>query len=373
MATIGIIDADLVAGKQKRFPNLAAMKLSGYHKSKGDTVSLLPSFQYTSGCETVYVCCVFTESAAVPRNLPPNAVYGGTGFFFDESPPLPKEVEHAKPDYALYQKWLKTRAEEENTDYYTNASLGFLTRGCFRRCKFCVNRNSTASVAASPLSEFYDPSKDRICLLDDNVLACTAGYRLIADLVKTCEAEKKRFEFKQGIDMRLMQAKTAELFASSAHHGEVIFAFDSLGDADALRRGLTFFRESCPSKGAKAYVLCGFEGQDWHDIANAFRRIEILWSFGCLAYVMRHENYLKADVACKGIYTGLAAWANQPQMQRATSLRQFFNLSPADKYRRSLFTFERRYPEIAKRFFDLKYHDVTAHDKSPTPKRSRCS
>ena len=358
MATIGIIDADLLAGKQKRFPNLAAMKLSGYHKSKGNMVSLLPSFQYIGSCKTVYVCCVFTESAAaVPRNLP-NAIYGGTGFFFDKATLLPKEVEHTKPDYTLYQQWLKTRSEEENTDYYTNASLGFLTRGCFRRCKFCVNRNATASVAASPLVEFYDPSKDRVCLLDDNVLACSAGYRLITDLVKTCEAEKKQFEFKQGIDMRLMRPRTAELFASPAHHGEVIFAFDSLADAKTLRRGLACFRESCPSKGAKAYVLCGFEGQDWQDIASAFRRIEILWSFGCLAYVMRHENYRKADVACKGIYTGLAAWANQPQMQRAMSLRQFFAASPSDKYTRSLLTFEKRHPEIVKRFFDLSYYDV---------------
>lgn len=360
MATIGIIDADLVAGKQKRFPNLAAMKLAGYHKSRGDTVSLLPSFQYAGSCKTAYVCCVFSESAAaIPQHLP-NAIYGGTGFFFDKSPSLPEKVEHAKPDYSLYQAWLKTRTEEENVGYYTDASLGFLTRGCFRRCKFCVNRNSTASIPASPLTEFYDHSKSRVCLLDDNVLACATGYQLVANLVKTCEAEKRKFEFKQGIDMRLMRPKTAELFNSPSHHGEVIFAFDSLSDAIALRRGLTFFRESCPSKGAKAYVLCGFEGQDWRDIASAFRRIEVLWSFGCLAYVMRHESYLKADVACKGIYTGLAAWANQPQMQRAMSLRQFFNISPADKYLRSLLTFEKRYPEIAKRFFDLEYRNVAA-------------
>ena len=38
---IGIIDADLIGRKKHRFPNLASMKLSGYHKEKGDTVKLL--------------------------------------------------------------------------------------------------------------------------------------------------------------------------------------------------------------------------------------------------------------------------------------------------------------------------------------------
>lgn len=33
---IGIIDADLLGRKKHRFPNLACMKISGYHKEKGD-------------------------------------------------------------------------------------------------------------------------------------------------------------------------------------------------------------------------------------------------------------------------------------------------------------------------------------------------
>ena len=42
MKTVGIIDAELVGNRQHRFPNLAAMKLSAYHKKRGDVVSLLP-------------------------------------------------------------------------------------------------------------------------------------------------------------------------------------------------------------------------------------------------------------------------------------------------------------------------------------------
>ena len=35
---IAIIDADLISRKKHRFPNLACMKISGWHKEKGDDV-----------------------------------------------------------------------------------------------------------------------------------------------------------------------------------------------------------------------------------------------------------------------------------------------------------------------------------------------
>ena len=37
---IAILDADLIARKRYRFPNLVCMKLSGYHKSEGDEITL---------------------------------------------------------------------------------------------------------------------------------------------------------------------------------------------------------------------------------------------------------------------------------------------------------------------------------------------
>ncbi|MFC0903658.1 hypothetical protein ACFHWD_03015 [Clostridium sp. MT-14] len=38
---VGIIDADLISRNRHRFPNLACMKISGYHKGKGDKVTLI--------------------------------------------------------------------------------------------------------------------------------------------------------------------------------------------------------------------------------------------------------------------------------------------------------------------------------------------
>ncbi len=137
---IGIIDAELLANGKHRFPNLAAMKLSAWHKGRGDSVLLLPGYRHAGNFDTVYICCVFTEVAKtiLPKILKrPNVRYGGTGFYFDKAPPLPKEVEHSLPDYDLYAGWLQGRVGP-NLRYYTDYSVGYLTRGCFRRCKFCI-------------------------------------------------------------------------------------------------------------------------------------------------------------------------------------------------------------------------------------------
>ena len=349
MALVGIIDVDFLAGRQKRFPNLAAMKLAAWHKQRRDTVRLLQSFSEVQDFPLLYLCCVFTDSAkAVPKRLleRPGVIKGGTGFFFDRAEPLRDEIEHSYPDYSLYQG--------ENEYYYTSASIGFLTRGCFRRCKFCVNRNRTEAVLASPLAEFYNPTRPRVCLLDDNALAYNGIEDTLNGVVQTCERDGTQFEFKQGIDIRLFRPELAKCFGSSAHFGEVIFAFDLVSQAKSVRRGLSIFREHSPHKGAKAYVLCGFESQGPEDVASTFRRIEILWSYKCLAYVMRHQNCAKASPECRRLYTHLAAWANQPQFQRSQSFRQFCNLARG-KTLRSLREFEAAWPEIASRFFDITY------------------
>jgi len=124
--TIGLIDVD-----GHNFPNLALMKLSGYHKHLGDDV------RWWNGFETydvVYMSKVFDETYSADVPEPVNAkrvVKGGTGYVrrkdgelqyfvngdwvswvsafsgeiapcirYDET--LPPEIEHTCPDYGLY-------------------------------------------------------------------------------------------------------------------------------------------------------------------------------------------------------------------------------------------------------------------------------
>ncbi len=358
MKTVGIIDAELLVNQQHRFPNLACMKLASYHKERGDVVTLVPSYKYVNDFSRVYISCVFTDIA---KTVPPSVLklphvrFGGTGFFFDKALPLSKAVKHSPPDYDLYAGWLQGRTGT-NIKYYTDYSLGYLTRGCSRRCPFCVNRNARKAVRASSLLEFYNPNRKRVCLLDDNILAYSDCQSLLTNLVRTCERDGKTFEFKQGLDLRLLTPTIAKLLQTAPCSGEVIFAFDRIQDAASIRRGLNILRKYLPNKGTKCYLLCGFEDQTWRDIAGVFRRLQVLWGSHCLGYVMRHENHRLASSVCRSIYTHLARWVNQPKFQRTMSFREFCEKS-GGKAARAVTAFEKAYPDVAKEYCTIKYGD----------------
>ena len=205
MTKIAIIDADLIGRKRHRFPNLACMKLSGYWKDQGADVVLKTDFTGLSEFEQIFISKVFTDTPVPEDALSlPNVQYGGTGFFYDQAVPLPDEVEHHRPDYHLYDPWveqqLSTGGKARDFIYYTNYSIGFLTRGCFRKCSFCVNQNYDRVFAHSPLAEFFAPERPKICLLDDNFLGHPNWKGLLTDLQQT----QRPFQFKQGLDERLL-------------------------------------------------------------------------------------------------------------------------------------------------------------------------
>ena len=103
---IGIIDADLIGRKRHRFPNLACMKISGYHKGLGHDVELKLDYDNLDKYDKVFISKVFTDTPIDENVLKlDNVEYGGTGFFFDKAKNLPDEIEHHMPDYHLYDEF----------------------------------------------------------------------------------------------------------------------------------------------------------------------------------------------------------------------------------------------------------------------------
>ncbi|MBR1806373.1 MAG: hypothetical protein IJ774_08320, partial [Selenomonadaceae bacterium] len=197
---------------------------------------------------------------------------------------------------------------------YTDYSIGFLTRGCFRHCPFCVNRRSNKVVAHSPLEEFFDPTRPKICLLDDNFF----GYDGWRDLLLQLQATGKKFVFKQGLDVRLLDEDRAELLFKSRYDGDFIFAFDDVNDAPLIEEKLQLIKRYT-NRRVKFYVLCGFDragkydADFWErDLDSVLKRAELLKRYDCLPYVMRHENYRASPH--RKLYNRLTDWANQPHM-----------------------------------------------------------
>lgn len=403
---IGLIDADLL-DNGTRHPNLALLKMSAYCKGFNHDVRLLCSYdeiEIKGNGYTNYDLIVlsrvfkFTKIHPIVQKLIEKGkiVYGGTGFFEIDGPSLPHIVEHHMPDYHLYDEYIEiqTNGDEKlkkrKWGDYLSYSIGFTTRGCIRQCGFCVNRLLKKVVPCSPVSEFLDKSRSKIYLWDDNIMA--APYQVFHSVIEQLQATGKAFQFRQGMDIRLMTEEKAQILMNSKYCGDYIFAFDhyKLDDPEEKKqveqtvKGLDVWRKYC-NKSTKLYVLVAYDSQDERDIEGTFYRIKILMEYGCLPYIMRYESY--KDSKYKTLYTQLARWCNQPGFFKKMSFRQYcvrneeyhqgFNKETAGQNNAILRTdlyglrkkkycacyqamldFEREHPEIAAKYFDLRFEDL---------------
>lgn len=247
---VGLHDSD-----HSRFPNLPLMKLSAYHKAKGDTVErFLPLAAHTY--DIVYSSKVFSWTEEEP-NLPRGTVRGGTGYTLSVN--LPDGIEHIMPDYALYPAF--------------QASLGFVTRGCIRTCPWCVVPAKEGAIRAhAEIREFLRPDSRDVILMDNNILAHPHG---IAQLEYSIGAGL-RIDCNQGLDARLIAADAAlaRLLAKVHWLKGPRLACDHKSQMEAVKKAVTAIRKYSGKKGAfSCYVLV-------KDIEDALERVEFLRGLG---------------------------------------------------------------------------------------------
>ena len=204
---IGLIDVD-----GHKFPNLALMKISAYHKAKGDSVEwCIPMMSY----DIVYQSKVFDDIYSQDISFTPLAdkiIKGGTGYGLDNT--LPQEIEHIYPDYSLYPELTK------------DIAYGFLTRGCPRGCEFCIvaEKEGRRSYKVAELDEFWRGQK-YITLLDPNILACKDHLDLLNQLAES----KAHVDINQGLDIRLTNDANIDLI-NRLKVREIHFAWDNAKD-----------------------------------------------------------------------------------------------------------------------------------------------
>lgn len=388
---ICIIDADLIGRKKHRFPNLVCMKLSGYWKERGAQVDFQPTYDFNwLGYDHIFISCAFTDTL-IPEDIM-NVFrncggdngwfhFGGTGFYYDKAPPLPYEIEHHMPDYTLYDDYISqvrtnreltaiSKGKEFNSDnfdrwcmYYTNYSIGYLTRGCFRKCNFCVNKKYNLVIRASPLEEFFDPSREKICLLDDNFFGYGGWKPLLQQLLDTHRVVR----FHQGLDERLLTDEKCEMLFQLKYDQDLTFAFDKYSDYDIIHEKLELINKyKRPSQVIRFYVLCGNEGAGYVDLIHTFERIELLFTYNCYPYIMRYASETEKPTETSkysAIYEALAVWT-QSSSARAKyhSLQEVVNYMDGKRANKSmsiaLDDFRKEHPQEAERFFNMKIGDT---------------
>lgn len=288
---IGLVDVDR---KRSKFPNLCLMKLSEWHKAKGDTIELLDAeaaLKQIGRYDKVYAACVFAKNHEVAERLQAkSAVVGGSGW--DLRICLPYEVEMTIPDYSLYGI--------EDTAY------GFLTRGCPRGCPFCIvgAKEGKQSRQVAELSQFWRGQR-YIKLLDPNLLACTDHERLLKQLADS----GAWVDFTQGIDARLLNPDNVQLLRKIKTK-MIHFAWDSVAD-ELTPRMLWYYKRATGlnRRRLRCYVLTNYDSTMDEDLYRIYKLREM----GYDPYVMIYDK----DNAPHQIRR-MQRWVNSPVIWATT-------------------------------------------------------
>lgn len=206
---IGILAVD------SNFPNLALMKISAYHKARGDQVEWYnPLCKY----DKVYAAKVFTFTPDYNYYINANQIEkSGTGYDIEKV--LPIEVDRLQPDYSIY-----------NID--SNLSYGFLTRGCPNRCKWCVVPKKEGKISPYMDIEEITAGRKKAILMDNNILASNYGLQQIEKIIKL----GIKVDFNQGLDARLITDEIARLLAKVKWIKRIRFGCDTPGQIAEVER-----------------------------------------------------------------------------------------------------------------------------------------
>jgi len=189
--TVALFDVD------SKIPNLALMKLSTYYKQQGCEVIFSKDI-VECNADIFFASVIFNNQKSLERvqwlkNFYGNDIeIGGSGVELKKR--LPPEIEKCFPDYGLY-----------NHDKY---AIGFLTRGCDNRCKFClVPEKEGPKRLVATFDDFMLKNQKNVLLLDDNLLSFQEAKGFLEEMAQ----RKYAVNFSQSLDISHLNEETFNL------------------------------------------------------------------------------------------------------------------------------------------------------------------
>lgn len=342
-----------------KYPPLGLMKLSTYHKMKGDEVVFVKGckknvqYQYW---DRVYISTLFTWTweetvrtinfyratlfnlarrcfvGGILASLMPDDLYNATGVvpvvgLLDDPHKIEQDdqiiIDQLAPDYEILKQ-----VENENFKYAnTDAYLGYMTRGCVWNCDFCavktfepkyipyINMKGTVKDIINRFGE-----KQNFILMDNNVLASGKFDQIIDDIkylgfvkgvIFDSTRRKRIVDFNQGLDARFLTEEKMKRL-SEIPLEPMRIAFDSIELKDVYIEAVRLAHRY-GQKGMSNYILYNFRDtpEDFYerlriniDLNEEFRnsggvRTEIY------SFPMR---YIPLDAKKRDVDTGNGNW-----------------------------------------------------------------
>lgn len=272
MKLIGLHDAEKEKIKNKKFPNYALMKISSYHKNKGDTVEW---WQPLNIYDKVYSSKVFDFTSENPY-LPLNTIKGGTGY--DNLLELPKEIDDIFPDYSIYPE----------CDY----AIGFITRGCIRNCEWCgVPKKEGYIRPYRKWQELIRSDSNKLILMDNNILGCDFGVEQLESLVNS----DIKIDLNQGLDARLVTDDIAEILSRLKWIKYIRFSCDHVNQVDSIFKCCELLKKyGCSMYKIFIYTLIRKDLNEANYRVQALNKIK-----GISLYAQAERNGLKGIIPNK--------------------------------------------------------------------------
>lgn len=174
---------------------------------------------------------------------------------------------------------MKKATRLKKVETLINAGMGFTTRGCVRKCPFCVIPSKEGSLRrGSEIKDILNPKSNVLILLDANFTADPD----CGDKLKEIRERKLIVDFTQGIDIRCMTDDMAFSLSNIRHLRSVHYAWDLMEFKNAIVRGINTLSKAIPKWKHLCYMLVGFNTSFEQDIYRFRRLVEI----GVDPYVM---------------------------------------------------------------------------------------
>lgn len=285
---IGLLDVD-----GHNFPNFALMKISAWHKARGDNVEwALPMFgQYNR----VYKSKIFTFTPDEPTDWHCEVIKGGTGY--DIRSRLADEIESSTlMDYSIYPQY--------------QFSIQFFSRGCLRSCPFCLVREKEGYIHPVEPVEL-NPNGKWIEVLDNNFFANPEWKSAIQYLLKARQPVNLH-----GVDVRIMDEEQAYWLNRLHLRRSIHIAWD-LPQIDLTDKLQEVTRYIKPYK-LMCYILIGFNSTVEQDMY----RIERCRELGIKPYVMPYRDFQNKEQPTQ-YAKDLAQYVNKPMIFKSCRFADF--------------------------------------------------
>lgn len=298
------------------YPPLGLLKISTWHKRKGDIVQLIKDSPHNRAVDifeqreryykkfkdhydVIYITSLFTyqayyvlESIRYYSRRFPHAHIRVGGIMATLMPEYIKEKTGIEPHVGLLRG-----AENCPPDYswFPNLlySITFTTRGCPRGCSFCaVRKHEPKFFVKESWVDDIDITKRGIIFWDNNWLASRNFEKDAKRLMEFRKIGITQIDFNQGLDCRLIDEDKIKLL-SQIKIKPLRLAFDNCSEDGFIQKAIQLAQEY-GFKDISVYVLYNFE--DNNDTLEYFYyRINEINKLGALAYPMCYRPLNNAN------------------------------------------------------------------------------